>query len=119
MGAQVAEEINGFSALSGPVTVAKEGSTAGAGTATGAPRYVVTFDAKDGDVAQMTAVTNSGTGTVKVSTRANGWSIEGPGGLGLDTMQAGGIINITANEVCTFTFTMNGHATDIGSGYYC
>jgi hypothetical protein len=112
--AQVAEEINGFSALSGPVTVAKEGSTAGAGTATGAPRYVVTFDAKDGDVAQMTAVTNSGTGTVKVSTRANGWSIEGPVGLGMDTMQAGGIINVTANEICSFAFS--GALT---SGYFC
>merc|ERR1711968_136924 len=39
---QVAEEINGFSALSGAVTVAKEG----------AAKFVVTFDAADGDVAQ-------------------------------------------------------------------
>merc|ERR1712167_24362 len=37
---QVAEEINGFSALSGPVTVAKEGT-----------KFLVTFE-KDGDVAQ-------------------------------------------------------------------
>jgi len=115
---QVGEEINGFSALSGPVTVAKEGTTGAAGgTSTGAPRYVVTFDAKDGDVAEMTVVADAG--TVTVSTRANGWSIEGPVRLGLDTMQAGGIINITAKEVCTFTFTMQGHATDVGSGYYC
>merc|ERR1719446_1322520 len=80
--AQVAEEINGFSALSGPVTVAGIST----GTTTGFPRYSVTFDAKDGDVAELTAVADSG--TVAISTQANGWSIEGPVGLGLDTMQA-------------------------------
>merc|ERR1711988_1564835 len=42
---QVAEEINGFSALSGAVTVTGEGDPS---TATGFPRYVVTFDSKDG-----------------------------------------------------------------------
>merc|ERR1711998_731216 len=108
--AQVAEEINGFSALSGPVTVAGIST----GTSTGFPRYSVTFDAKDGDVAEMTAVADSG--TVAISTQANGWSIEGPVGLGLDTMQAGGIINVTAPEVCTF------EGTGIGTnlvGYWC
>merc|ERR1711998_587989 len=108
--AQVAEEINGFSALSGPVTVAGIST----GTSTGFPRYSVTFDAKDGDVAEMTAVTDSD--TVAISTQANGWSIEGPVGLGLDTMQAGGIINVTAPEVCTF------EGTGIGTnlvGYWC
>merc|ERR1712199_84645 len=35
-------------------------------------------------------------------TRANGWSIEGPIGANLDFMQAGGTINITAAEECTF-----------------
>ena len=40
------EEINGFSALSGPVTVAGEGTTAN----NGFPKYVITFDAADGDV---------------------------------------------------------------------
>merc|ERR1719454_380433 len=63
--AQVAEEINGFSALSGPVSVAAEGVN-----------FVVTFDAKDGDVAQMTAATTAG--TVTIVTRAHGWSIEAP-----------------------------------------
>jgi len=104
--AQVAEEINGFSALSGPVTVAGIST----GTSTGFPRYSVTFDAKDGDVAEMTAVPDSG--TVAISTQANGWSIEGPVGLGLDTMQAGGIINVTAPEVCTFKGTPT-------AGYFC
>ena len=100
--AQVAEEINGFSHLSGPVTVDDDGgmthSTAPA--ISGSSRYKVTFDAKDGDVAEMTAVAT--TGSVTVVTRAHGWSIEGPVGLGMDTMQAGGIVNITAKEVCTF-----------------
>jgi len=99
--AQVAEEINGFSHLSGPVSVAKEGVN-----------YLVTFDAKDGDVAQMTAVTSSGN-TVAITTRANGWSIEGPVGLGLDTMQAGGTINITTSETCSFEMGT------LTAGYFC
>merc|ERR550537_1115477 len=86
---QIAEEINSFSHLSGAVNVVAEGNN-----------WIVTFDAKDGDVAEMTAQATSG--GVSIATRANGWSIEGPVGLGLDTMQAGGIINITAKEVCTF-----------------
>merc|ERR1712054_577848 len=107
--AQVAEEINGFSALSGAVTVTGEGDPS---TATGFPRYVVTFDSKDGDVAEMTAVAT--TGAVTVTTRANGWSIEAPLEFGLDTMQAGGIINITAQEVCSFAFS-----SSLTAGQFC
>merc|ERR1719169_348937 len=107
--AQVAEEINGFSQLSGPVTVTADGTT---GLGTGHPRYRVTFDAKDGDVAEMTAVADSG--SVAVVTRAHGWSIEGPVGLGMDTMQAGGIVNITAKEVCTFEATAS-----VTAGQFC
>merc|ERR1719267_541334 len=88
---QIAEEINGFSALSGPVKVDAEGDA----------KWKVTFDAADGDVAQLEA--HASAGTAFVVTRANGWSIEGPIGANLDTMQAGGTINITAQEVCTFT----------------
>jgi hypothetical protein len=94
---QIAEEINSFSHLSGPVAVVAEENN-----------WVVTFDAKDGDVPQMTA-----SSTVSVFTRANGWSIEGNIGLGLNTMQAGGIINVTAAEECTFAL---GSAT---AGYFC
>merc|ERR1712093_829353 len=100
------------SALSGHVSVAGEATSAN----TGFPKYLVTFAAQDGDVAEMTAVAT--TGVVTVVTRANGWSIESPidfGIGGLDTMQAGGIINITAQEVCTFTET-GGTGT---VGYYC
>jgi hypothetical protein len=111
--AEVAEEINGFSALSGPVIVADAGATA-ATDSTGFPRYTVTFAAQDGDVAEMTAVAT--TGDVRVDTQANGWSIEGPLTLGLDTMQAGGIINVTAKEVCTFSGT--GIGTNL-VGYWC
>jgi hypothetical protein len=118
--AQIAEEINGFSQLSGPVTVAGEGTST-----SGKPRFTVTFDAKDGDVAQMTAIATAGVNAadddntfdsdaVTVSTRANGWSIEGPVGEGLGTMQAGGIINITAAEVCTFV-----EGTDLSPGHFC
>merc|ERR1719299_355383 len=96
--AQVAEEINGFSALSGPVTVAGEGTTAN----NGFPKYVITFDAADGDVAELGTHTD-GTDVVTIVTRENGWSIEGPISANLDTMQAGGTINITAKEVCSFT----------------
>merc|ERR1712159_761563 len=94
--AQVAEEINSFSALSGPVSVAQTDHI---------NQYVITFDAKDGDVAQLVAHKQSGTLGVYVSTQKNGWSIEGPPSLGLDTMQAGGTINITAAEECTFKFS--------------
>jgi hypothetical protein len=109
--AEIAEEINSFSHLSGPVTVV--GEEAGT-TATESARFKVTFDAKDGDVAQMVPV-NTGSQTVRVDTRANGWSIEGPVTLGLDTMQAGGIVNITAKEVCTFAIT----GTDNGIYTFC
>eukprot|EP00944_MAST-04C_sp_MAST-4C-sp1_P004209 g4209.t1 len=119
--AQVAEEINGFSALSGPVTVAGEGSTAN----NGFPKYVITFDAADGDVAELGTHTD-GEDVVTIVTRENGWSIEGPIGANLDTMQAGGTINITAAEVCTFTITTtldgSGVSEDIGTGevyYFC
>merc|ERR1712054_507010 len=98
--AQVAEEINGFSALSGPVTVTGEGTSA----YNGFPKYVITFDAADGDVAELGTHTD-GTDVVTIVTRANGWSIEGPIGANLDTMQAGGTINVTAKEVCSFTVT--------------
>merc|ERR1712178_443225 len=107
--AQVAEEINGFSALSGPVTVTGEGTSA----YNGFPKYVITFDAADGDVAELGTHTD-GTDVVTIVTRANGWSIEGPIGANLDTMQAGGTINVTAREECKFTISGAG----TGPAYY-
>merc|ERR1711871_845328 len=98
--AQVAEEINGFSALGGPVTVVGEGTAASGGF----PKYVITFDAADGDVAELGTHTD-GTDGVTIVTRANGWSIEAPIGAHLDTMQAGGTINVTAREECKFTIS--------------
>merc|ERR1719389_286436 len=109
--AQVAEEINGFSALSGPVSVVGEGTT----RSNGFPKYGITFDAADGDVAELGTHTD-GTDVVTIVTRENGWSIEGPIGANLDTIQAGGTINITAAEVCKFTID-----ADTGSPafYFC
>merc|ERR1711871_733363 len=104
---QIAEEINGFSALSGAVTVTGEGTQTSDG---GYPKYVIQFDATDGDVAQLEVISTDGNSTVV--TRENGWSIEGPLGAGLETMQAGGTINITARETCTFS-----HATAAGSAH--
>merc|ERR1712054_26397 len=101
--AQVAEEINGFSALSGPVTVVGEGTAASGGF----PKYVITFDAADGDVAELGTHTD-GTDDVTIVTRANGWSIEAPIGANLDTIQAGGTINVTAREECKFTVASPG-----------
>merc|ERR1711871_364885 len=66
--ANIAEEINGFSALSGPVTVVSEGNA----------KFKVTFDAADGDVAQLEAHATDSTKPVSVVTRENGWSIEAP-----------------------------------------
>jgi len=112
---QVAEEINGFSALSGPVTVTGEGAKA----ATGAyPKYVIKFAAEDGDVAQLEPV-KLGSNNVYVTTRENGWSIEGPVGTGLDSMQAGGIINVTAREECKFEVEAEHADTNQGVYYLC
>merc|ERR1712072_390700 len=78
--------------------------------------WTVTFDAKDGDVAQLSILKKAGTDTsFSVHTKHNGWSIEAPVSMGLDTMQAGGIVNVTAQEVCTFAET-GGTGT---VGYYC
>merc|ERR1719313_1709561 len=60
-----------------------------------------------------------GTGSAMVVTRENGWSIEGPIGANLDTMQAGGTINITAQEVCTFTLTLSGALAGTERYYFC
>merc|ERR1712199_88430 len=106
MGAQIAEEINGFSALSGPVTVATEGNA----------KFKVTFDAADGDVAQLEAHATDAAKPVSVVTRENGWSIEAPIGTNLDTMQAGGTINVTAREECKFTVS---GATGTPAYYFC
>merc|ERR1712065_112960 len=91
---QVAEEINGFSALSGPVTVTKSNHV-----------WTVTFHERDGDVALLSASLSSGDGPVTTFTKHHGWSIEAPIEFGLDTMQAGGLVNITASEVCVFEST--------------
>merc|ERR1712072_615934 len=78
--------------------------------------WTVTFDAKDGDVAQLSILKKAGSdNSFSVHTKHNGWSIEAPVSMGLDTMQAGGIVNVTAKEVCTFTET-GGTGT---VGYYC
>merc|ERR1711871_1169923 len=109
--AQVAEEINGFSALSGPVTVVGEGTAVSGGF----PKYVITFDAADGDVAELGTHTD-GTDGVTIVTRANGWSIEAPIGAHLDAMQAGGTINVTAREECKFTVS---DVTGTPAFYFC
>merc|ERR1712072_821186 len=78
--------------------------------------WTVTFDAKDGDVAQLSILKKAGSdNSFSVHTKHNGWSIEAPVSMGLDTMQAGGIVNVTAREVCTFAET-GGTGT---VGYYC
>jgi hypothetical protein len=97
---QIAEEINSFSALSGAVAVTPGNSNS---------KFLITFAKQDGDVAQLTAVTDSGK-AVSIHTLENGWSIEAPVSFGFDTMQAGGVVNITAQEVCTFT--ISGTATN-------
>merc|ERR1711988_416677 len=108
--AEVAEEINSFSALSGAVKVQGEGTSSGA---SGNPRYAITFHETDGDVAQLGLASVSN--TVAVVTRANGWSIEGPVSLNLDSIQSGGMVNITAREQCKFTIA----GTDNGVYYLC
>merc|ERR1711871_472144 len=90
---QIAEAINSFSALSGPVTVAKN---------TDHFEIQVTFAAIDGDVPELSVVRESGTLTWSVHTLQEGWSFFAGHIARLDNVQPGSVINITSREEVTF-----------------
>lgn len=107
--AQIAEAINSFAALSGPVKVTNEfhgfDTTEKSVTST----MVVTFDAIDGDVPLLHAESvGTLTGTLSTSTITHGSSISGGAGARFEHMEAGGTINITSQETVTFTLPSGG-----------
>merc|ERR1711871_555432 len=90
---QIAEAINSFSALSGPVTVAKN---------TDHFEIQVTFAAIDGDVPELSVVRESGTLDFAVHTLQEGWSFFAGHSARLENVQPGSVINITSREKVTF-----------------
>merc|ERR1711871_550092 len=90
---QIAEAINSFSALSGPVTVAKN---------TDHFEIQVTFAAIDGDVPELSVVRESGTLDFAVHTLQEGWSFFAGHSARLENVQPGSVINITSQEEVTF-----------------
>merc|ERR1711871_831730 len=93
---QIAEAINSFSALSGPVTVAKN---------TDHFEIQVTFAAIDGDVPELSVVRESGSLDFAVHTLQEGWSFFAGHSARLENVQPGSVINITSSEKVTFGIT--------------
>merc|ERR1711939_880761 len=95
--AQIAEAINSFSALSGPVKVTNTFHGFNTGADASKKTMVVTFDAIDGDVPLLHAesVGNPTAGALSTSTITHGSSISGGAGARFEHMEAGGTINIT------------------------
>lgn len=92
---QIAEAINSFSALSGPVTVVKEAYF----------EIKVTFAAIDGDVPELSVVRESGSLVFSVHTLQEGWSFFAGHSARLENVQPGSVINITSSEKVTFGIT--------------
>merc|ERR1711959_100537 len=98
--AQIAEAINAFAALSGPVKV---GTTLEGATTTA---KVITFDAIDGDVPQLEFVADgTSSGTVHTTTVRDGSSITGGADARFENMEPGGTINVTSVEIVKFELT--------------
>jgi hypothetical protein len=115
--AQVAEAINAFSALSGPVKV--DNTLHGFDTGTGTTHAkVITFDAIDGDVPQLRAESvGTLTGTLHTTTIRDGSSLTGGADARFEHMEAGGMINITSQETVTFTLPSSGTSAVIAFSY--
>ena len=107
--AQIAEAINSFAALSGPVKVTNDFHGFDTTEASVTSTMVVTFDAIDGDVPLLHAESvGTLTGTLSTSTITHGSSISGGAGARFEHMEAGGTINITSQETVTFTLPSGG-----------
>merc|ERR1719379_3126730 len=91
--AQIAEAINSFSALSGPVTVVKETYH----------EIKVTFAAIDGDVPELKVEKIASSSlSWSVHTLQEGWSFFAGHTARLENVQPGSVINITSQEEVTF-----------------
>jgi len=116
--AQVAEAINAFSALSGPVKVDNVLHGFNTNVATTTHAKVITFDAIDGDVPQLHAESvGSLTGTLHTTTIRDGSSLTGGADARFEHMEAGGMINITSQETVTFTLPSADTTTVIAFSY--
>jgi glycerol-3-phosphate responsive antiterminator len=94
---QIAEAINSFSALSGPVSVDIT-----------KVEIRITFAAIDGDVPQLSVVevVDAGTATsFAVHTLVEGWSFFAGHSARLENVQPGSVINVTSQEEVTFEIT--------------
>merc|ERR1712134_81950 len=102
--AQIAEAINSFSALSGPVKVTNTFHGFNTGADASKKTVVVTFDAIDVDVPLLHAesVGNPTAGALSTSTITHGSSISGGAGARFEHMEAGGTINVTSAETVKF-----------------
>merc|ERR1711871_41984 len=99
---EIAEAINAFSALSGPVSVTQPIANA---------EILITFAEIDGDVPQLTVVdVGSNTDTRTIVTLVEGWSFFAGESARLSHVQPGSIINVTASEEVTFTIVGTGTA---------
>jgi len=116
--AQIAEAINSFSALSGPVKVTNTFHGFDTTEASVTSTMVVTFDAIDGDVPQLHAeAAGTVNGTLSTSTITHGSSISGGAGARFEHMEAGGTINITSQETVTFTVPSGGTSNVVAFSY--
>jgi len=89
---EIAEAINSFSVLSGPVTVSESDN-----------EIKVTFSAIDGDVPELEVVVVSSSYSFNVHTMVEGWSFFAGDSARLENIQPGSVINITSRETVTFT----------------
>ena len=117
--AQIAEAINSFSALSGPVKVTNTFHGFNTGADASKKTMVITFDAIDGDVPLLHAesVGNPTAGALSTSTITHGSSISGGAGARFEHMEAGGTINITSQETVTFTVPSGGTSNAVAFSY--
>merc|ERR1711871_820944 len=105
---EIAEAINAFSALSGPVSVTQPIANA---------EILITFAEIDGDVPQLTVVdVGSNTDTRTIVTLVEGWSFFAGESARLSHVQPGSIINVTASEEVTFTIVGSGTSNAWTSG---
>lgn len=103
---EIAEAINSFSVLSGPVTVSESDN-----------EIKVTFSAIDGDVPELEVVVVSSSITFNVHTMVEGWSFFAGDSARLENIQPGSVINITSRETVTFAIDSWASETELVFSY--
>jgi len=109
--AAIAEAINSFGALSGPVSVARAGAL---------DKIAVTFAEIDGDVPQLTVeklVDGGNSVVMSTDTMKQGWSFTAGASAKLENVAPGSVINITSRETVTFTISGTWNAGNLVASY--